>query len=224
MNLAASPLDAARADSLVHAPPSRDANPFATCWTRPGAIPFLFPDGQSATRLVAKLSASGMHGAIVGPHGSGKSSLLEALKPALLSAGFSVHGITLRNHQRRLPTWFLKTLPERPGIAIVDGYEQLSWLSRVGLHHACRRAGLGLLVTAHQRTRYPTLIRLAPDERLVRKLAAHLAAKVSTPVTAADVVASHARHGRNVREILFELYDRHEELRRAGRTLALPEA
>jgi hypothetical protein len=43
---------------------------------------------------------------------------------------------------------------------------------------------------------------------------ADLCTEVSTPVTQNDVAASHACHGSNVREIFFELYDRHERGRR----------
>jgi len=73
----------------------------------------------------------------------------------------------------------------------------------------------GLLVTSHSRTRLPTLIQLSPDQTLVQQLVADLCAKVSTTITTADIAASHACHGSNVREILFDLYDRHEQRRRA---------
>jgi hypothetical protein len=103
---------------------------------------------------------------------------------------------------------------------IVDGYEQLSWLERWRLARRCRRAKVGLLVTCHFQTRVPTLIRLAPDLPLVEQLVADLAARASTPVTGSDVVASLGRHGSNVREVFFDLYDRHEGLRRVERTCA----
>jgi hypothetical protein len=48
----------------------------------------------------------------------------------------------------------------------------------------------------------------------LQKLVADLAARVSTPITLVDVAASHACHGGNVREVFFDLYDRHEKLRR----------
>ena len=97
---------------LTSTPPSAIArdNPFATCWTRPGALPFRFNNGQSAEQLVAKLAAQQWHGAIVGPHGSGKSTLLEALKPAIVAAGRSIQAISLRDGQRRLPRDFFATL------------------------------------------------------------------------------------------------------------------
>jgi hypothetical protein len=200
--------------SLPDAHPSRNANPFATCWTRPGAIPFRFEEGESAQRLVEKLAAQNWWGAIVGPHGCGKSTLLETLKPAICGAGMNVLPITLQKAQRRLPLDFLAKICRPSTVVIVDGYEQLGWFARIQLHWRCRRAGCGLLVTTHSPARIPLLIRLAPDERLVQQIVADLTSKVSTQVTPADVAASHACHGSNVREILFDLYDRHESRRR----------
>lgn len=200
--------------------PSRYSNPFATCWTRPGALPFYFQAGQSAERLISQLAAQEWRGAIVGPHGSGKSTLLETLKPALEAAGLHAHPLTLKERQRHLPTPFWSLSLPQPSIIIIDGYEQLGWFERVKLNRFCRRASHGLLVTTHSPTRIPTLLRLAPDERLVQRLVADLATQVSTPITNSDIAASHACHGSNVREILFDLYDRHEQLRRAKQTVA----
>lgn len=197
----------------VQPPPSRLANPFATCWTRPGALPFRFPAGQSAERLIAKLSANDWRGAIVGPHGCGKSTLVEALTPALLAAGRHVRHLALRDRQRRLPPEFLADHGDA-WILVVDGYEQLGWLARRRLTRYCRRHRAGLLVTAHREAGLPLLVRLAPDRPLVESLVADLAARVSTPITAADIAACHACHGSNVREIFFSLYDRHEWLQR----------
>jgi hypothetical protein len=201
--------------------PSRHDNPFATCWTRPGAIAFRFDDGQSAEQLLAQLARQGWWGAIVGPHGSGKSTLLEALQPALRDMGRCVHFAALRGGQRRVPRGSLALVGGGETLVVVDGYEQLSMMERWRLKRRCRRAKVGLLVTSHGETNVPTLIRLAPDLRLVQRLVTDLAARMSTPVTGADVAASHACHGSNVREVFFDLYDRHERLRRAGRTHAV---
>jgi hypothetical protein len=200
--------------SLSVAVPSRNDNPFATCWTRPGALEYQFADGQSAEQLVAKLAEQGWWGAIVGPHGGGKSTLLETLKPALHAAGMNVHAITLQNAQRTLPQKFLSSIREPESVVITDGYEQLNWFARLQLKRRCRRIGCGLVITTHSPTRIPTLLRVAPDIRLVQRLVADLAARVSIQITPADVNASHACHGSNVREIFFDLYDRHELRRR----------
>ncbi len=193
--------------------PSRHANPFATCWTRPGALPFQFPTGVSAEQLVVQLAATNWRGEIVGPHGSGKSTLVETLKPHLAAAGRSLACITLREGQRRLPTDFVrKSLASARPLLIVDGYEQLSWLSRILLTWRCRRGAAGLLVTSHTPIGHPLLYRTRANLQLVEQLVSTLTASNSSPVSAADVVASHACHGSNLRELLFALYDRHEAL------------
>jgi ABC-type branched-subunit amino acid transport system ATPase component len=202
--------------SLTNTPPSRETNPFATCWTRPGAIPFHFQTGETASSLIAKLAAHNWRATIIGPHGSGKTTLLESLKPTLIAAGRSVHTVSLQNGQRRLPP-----LPSHQGsnfLLVIDGYEQLSRLERIEILSWSYLTRIGLLVTSHARTFLPTLIRLAPNLALVEELVADLSAKVSTTITPADVAASHACHGSNVREILFDLYDRHEQQRRASLT------
>lgn len=202
--------------------PSRESNPFATCWTRPGAIPFYFPAGISADQLIARLATLNWRAAIIGSHGSGKTTLLETLKPQLAHSGYQVIAITLRDGQRSLPNDYLGTLANQAKrqqnpqqtFAVVDGYEQLSWLQRWRLLRFCRHANCGLLVTAHAATGLPTLIELAPDRALVTQLASDLCGGVSNCITPEIVAASHACHGSNVREIFFDLYDRYERSRR----------
>jgi hypothetical protein len=208
--------------------PSRHDNPFATCWTRPGALPYCFPNGQSAGQLVERLAALHWQGAIIGPHGSGKSALVQALKPALKAAGCELQEFTLRPPQPtsvqlsmpQYPTAALRQHSHRRLLVIIDGYDQLGWWRRWRLTRFCRRAGCGLLVTAHSPLRIPALIHLRPSRALVEQLVAQLAARTCTPIILADVAASHACYGSNVREIFFDLYDRHERRRRAGRTPA----
>ncbi len=190
--------------------PSRHANPFATCWTRPGALPFRFPMRVSVEQLVVQLAAANWRGEIVGPHGSGKSTLVATLKPHVAAAGRNLACITLRDGQRRLPTDFVrKALASARPLLVVDGYEQLSWLTRILFTWRCRRVAAGLLVTSHTPTGLPLLYRTQPNLQLVEQLVSTLTASNSSPVSAADVAASHACHGSNLREILFALYDRH---------------
>jgi hypothetical protein len=199
--------------------PSREGNPFATCWTRPGALAFRFPEELNAEALIAQFASQNWRGVIVGPHGSGKSTLLATLRPLLSAAGQHVSTIVVRTRQRRLPRNFLRTAlaPANP-LIIVDGFEQLSRLSRAWLCWQCRQKGAGLLITSHAETCLPTLIRLQPDVELTAALVADLTRDRNSHVTSADIAASHARHGSNIRELLFDLYDRHEASRRAQRT------
>jgi hypothetical protein len=208
--------------ALTQNPPSKYDNPFATCWTKPGALQFEFERGQSEVRLVRTLAALGWRGAIIGAHGSGKSTLLESLKPAICDIGCEVIAISLRDGQRRLPRDAFDSLRRISNanriVIIIDGYEQLGWFERWRLGSFCRRKNAGLLVTSHAPTHLPVLIELVPNRALISILVAKLCAEVSTPITAKDVDASLACHGSNVREIFFDLYDRHERKRRTART------
>jgi len=194
--------------------------------------------------LVRELADKSWRAAIVGPHGSGKSTLLETLKPALVEAGCHLVAISLHDGEHRLArsVWQdLKCVGESPVSArrdipagslavssdsrqllIIDGYEQLSWLERWRVDRFCRDSGIGLLVTSHAAVRFPvripTLIVTTPSLPLVSQLVDDLASKVSTPITPEDVAASHACHGSNVRDIFFDLYDRHELRRSQTRT------
>src|SRR3954468_4568345 len=159
----------------IHSPPSRGLNPFATCWTRPGARPFRFSNGQSIKQLLARLADQKWYGAITGPHGSGKSTLLESLKPAIIATGRCVQALSLHDGQRRLPPDFFKLTTEATNtLLIIDGYEQLGWPARLRLWQHSRSTAAGLVVTSHTPVSIPTLIHLSPDRRLVDQLVADL--------------------------------------------------
>lgn len=203
---------------MNHPVPSRHSNPFATCWTKPGALEFQFRRGESAERLVAQLAELNWQGAIVGAHGSGKSTLLASLTSRLKAAGRNVAAIVLREGEWRLPRDFVRRSLKMPRpLIVVDGYEQISWLGRRVLLARCRLAGAGLLVTSHAPTNLPLLYATEPSLPVAAQLVSTLTARNSSPVTAADVAASHATHGSNFRELFFSLYDRHEALTRTCR-------
>jgi hypothetical protein len=106
-----------------------------------------------------------------------------------------------------------------PPIRVVDGFEQFSWLARWRLKRRCRRMCSGILVTSHRPTGLPTLIEISPEPELVHRLVNELCAGASALITPQDVTAGYARHGSNIRELFFDLYDRHEQLRRVNRTI-----
>src|SRR5262249_31837941 len=137
-------------------PPSRRSNPFATCWTRPGALPFRFDANNSAEQLVAQLATQNWRGEIVGPHRSGQPTLLEALRPFLAAAGRNIPVVVLRDRQPSLPIGFLHHAAGPPNaLIVIDGYEQLARFSRRQLNQHCRRRGAGLLVTSHSPSGLP---------------------------------------------------------------------
>jgi hypothetical protein len=196
---------------------------------------FRFTTGQCAPQLIERLQANGWHGQIVGPHGSGKSSLVATLIPWLQQAGREPVLYTLHNNERRLPSQPMQqtaacgSSPVRTRVAgrekrwtrttqvIVDGYEQLGLVSRWRLHRTVRRARCGLLVTAHADSTMPRLVQLRPEPEMVWELVEQLLAAEPWLLGRDEVNASFARHQGNVREILCDLYNLYERLRRQHR-------
>jgi hypothetical protein len=238
-------------------------NPFATRYVRPGRIDYRFQAGQDAERLIERLRSQHWWGEIVGPHGSGKSTLVETLCEQLERVGR--HAVMIRLHAvtplRILGVGFRCTWPfaprtsafsrsEKPRICepcsvkmlnsvihagagrpsgitstgrpwsaatqiVADGYEQLGRLGRARLRWAVRRAGGGLLVTAHTPIGLPSLLHTAPDLGTVQAIARTLLGDEAAKISDRDVAASFADHQGNVREVLFDLYDLYER-RRGG--------
>lgn len=205
------------------------SNPFATRFTRPGALPFLFPPGQSPETVVAALRQAGWWGQIVGPHGSGKSTLLAALMPALESQGRVVVHEVLRGQGSGVRGQEAGIRSQKSGVkgqfslkseswtnqtqVVIDGYEQLSWWRRRRVQSLCRRAGAGLLVTTHQSRGLTTLFQTEPSLPLAQSIVQQLLAPGDTTVTQEDVATAWQEHGHNLRELLFRLYDLYQSRR-----------
>jgi type IV secretory pathway ATPase VirB11/archaellum biosynthesis ATPase len=186
-------------------------NPFCTRHVRPGAIPFRFPGGLDAKGLADRLEANGWRGQIVGPHGSGKSTLLEALMPELRRRRTVVR-VELHDRERRLPPEVWAT--GEGTLLVIDGYEQLGWWTRRRVRRHCRE----LLVTTHRGQGLPDLYRTDVTAELVGEIVQGLHAD-AVP----DLVRRLAHHRGNLREVLFELYDRYEERRTVFAAIPLNE-
>ncbi|MHB1034960.1 MAG: P-loop NTPase family protein [Pirellulales bacterium] len=184
------------------------SNPFATRWIRPGALPYLFPSGETVENLVHRLREQGWWGEIVGPHGAGKSTLLATLLPRLSEAGRRPWLVELHDGQRRLPVALSRTAsPDPATLLVVDGYEKLGRWSRFRVKQACRRLGWGLLATAHDSVGLPELCRVTPQVETARRVVERLLAGNLAIVTPEDVARSFADRAGNLREVLFDLYD-----------------
>jgi hypothetical protein len=189
------------------------SNPFSTRFIRPGAISYIFHEGQSVEVLVDRLRGQNWWGQIIGPHGSGKSTLLATLTPALEAAGRHVISITLHQGEHRLPSLDRENLSGNTQL-VIDGYEQLSWWSRRRVKSLCRRHGTGLLVTAHTDVGLPTLCSTQPSEELARAVVARLLSNGESNITGNDVATAFAAAGGNLRETLFKLYDVYQQRQR----------
>lgn len=207
-------------------------NPFSTRYHAPGALAYCFEDDEggetsTAEALYEKFLASGRCGEIVGPHGTGKTTLLCALEAEARWRGHAPRRVTLREEERRLPVdWWrfegedaTKTPAER--VVFLDGAEQLSRLGFWRVQRRCRREGFGLLVTAHRSLGLPALYRTLVSETMARRLAERILASCpqAPRLVAPDEAAAalQAAHG-DLRAALFALYDLYEKRSAARRT------
>ena len=189
-------------------------NPFCASRLRPGTIPFIFPPDQSLEQVVERLLAHHGLGQIVGPHGTGKSTLLTTLLPALEQSGRTALATTLQEGQRRLPRNFYGAVRRtRQAVAAIDGFDNLGFWSRHHVKSLCRRHGCGLVVTSHRSVGLPDLFRTTIDESLAGRVIERLQSGFPPLVAVADVAERLTRHRGNLREALFDLYDLYEQRR-----------
>jgi len=187
--------------------PDPAENPFSTRHVRPGAIAYQFPPGKTLRDLVDRLRRNRWLGQIVGPHGSGKSTLVATLLDALGDLGRHTVLIELHEGQRSLPVR-LRGLAglAADSVVVVDGYEQLGLLRRLALRRVCRRNGLGLVVTSHASCGFPDLFRTATSPPLAQRIVETLVAG-DGPIAPSAVRDRFVDHQGDLREMLFDLYD-----------------
>ncbi len=179
-------------------------NPFRV--ERIHALGFRFPPGGPSA-LIARFEQLGRRAVVVGPEGSGKSTLLEHLVPYFAAAGGQTHHFAARPNEA--PPKQLRARLAALGagdVLLLDGFDHLSLLARLGLLHRIARTGAGLLATSHVKERLlPTLLDLAPTPELLEALAHELTNDAS--ISGLFFAEIHRRHGGNLRTALRELYD-----------------
>lgn len=182
-------------------------NPFATRHTRPGRLQPLDQTGRprDVTALVAAL-AGRPAAAIVGPHGTGKSTLLRALERELAAAGRAAGIVQLRHRSDVVAVLASLRRADRGSVLGVDGWERLGRITAAAVRLVARARGVRLLVTTHRPAWMPTIASTAASLPVLEALVAHLPDHGGL-IEADDVAEAFARHAGNLREALADLYD-----------------
>jgi energy-coupling factor transporter ATP-binding protein EcfA2 len=195
------------------------SNPFSTRFTRPGRIGPRDDAGQcvDVDRLLERLQDLGGTAAIVGPHGSGKSTLLVHLAEAIERRGGQSPRIRLHSWRDASAAWTAIRQSAAGGTVCIDSWECIGQPTRILLRVAARLSGCGLVVTAHRGAGMPELIRCGTSARLLHAIVRSLPDHTGwhgTLIREADIEAAFVKHGGNLRESLYELYDRFESVGR----------
>lgn len=158
--------------------------------------------------VLARLAALRYRAAIVGPQGTGKTTLLEDLQSALESQGRRTRMVFVNDtapldHRTRRR---LMSQLGRDEIVLLDGADAVGYIRWLPLKRHILRHAAGLVITTHRPGRLPTLIDCATTPQLLGDIVARLLPEKHDIDTALLERLYHHYQG-NIRHCLRELYD-----------------
>lgn len=189
---------------------SLPGNPFSTRHTRPGMITPRTVEGEEIdlqAMIVRLLAEWGM--TIVGPHGSGKTNLLAAIADAIECEGRRVTSIRARGIADALDTLRTIALLPKESVVCIDGWESLGWAVRLLATVFARWRRSRLVVTGHVEGGLPVLTRCATSPELLAAIVDALPDHGGR-IDGTDIDEAFRNHEGNLREALYDLYDRFE--------------
>jgi len=155
--------------------------------------------GFSWENLEARLAAAGGRGAIVGPEGHGKTTLLFEWRGRSVAAGRSAAWVRLSRGQRRLHDAQKSELVHAEAV-FADSAEQLGWGGWKEFV-ALTRSARCVVVTTHRPGRFAPVHICRTSPGLLQELVNELHGSAN------DCLSLWQRHRGNLRNALRDLYD-----------------
>ena len=193
-------------------------NPFATRFIQPGAISYQCFDGGNVAQLAQRfLELPSKRGIVIGPHGSGKSTLIASLvdELSILLPESQIHHLRFSTDRPAWRSLLVSTRQwTRSSIVVLDGYEQLKYGTRFFVERTARTRSISILATAHQPVRgFEPIWTTSVSESSSHWVVEQLLQQAGHPADAMELLKSEAwtrsraMHGQNLRESLFDMYD-----------------
>ncbi|MEM9420643.1 MAG: hypothetical protein AAGA25_16570 [Planctomycetota bacterium] len=167
------------------------------------ALGYRSPTGETLQAIETRVRDAGFRGALVGPHGHGKSTLMHHLATLDPPSGADRHDVLQVMPDGSSVGSVKQALASDASRLFIDGYDLLPWRLRWAL---LRRTQV--IITSHRKTRFPTLLQFETTPELLGQLIEQLSPEVFGRLGHQEIRALHARHEGNVRNVLRELYDR----------------
>jgi hypothetical protein len=167
-------------------------------------------DEAGWSALLDRWRAQGGRGALVGPHGSGKTRLQRELGRRLEREGFQVRRLQW-GVDRRPSVGDQESALRGLGagdVLLIDGAEQLTCPAWWRLRYAARGAS-GLVITSHREGRLPALWRHQTSPALLMDLVHELVGVARAEALAPLCQTLFVQHAGNLRDCLRSLYDVH---------------
>ena len=159
--------------------------------------------------LMQRLERLHYRAAIIGPEGTGKTTLLEDLEPRLRDLGFTPVRLRLTLEAPKFSPVMQQMIDSRitdRHILLFDGSEQMGWLSWRRFLWRIGAAG-GLIITRHRSGRLPTAHRCATSPELLAEITRDLL-EGGAELNERQIKDLFRRSHGNLRTALRDLYDR----------------